>query len=636
MADDKSEWTLELKDEVSGAAASAANALEDLRTGLQSDTRALAEMQKAMRNLQQGSVVNVKQFQALKAAIDAKKQSISTAQTKFLAMGGTFNKTGAAAKATESRFHALRQAAESMGGSKILNALKSVTVVLGGLLAATGAAVVALVKYGIAVGEVRRAEHLRLEGLTKMRNYMGLAAGNADQMQGAIDRVSGSMAQGRDEIAGYTEKLYRMGLRGTNLEAALEGYATKMLVVGSEEADRWAGHAAGIAVTGGNVRKFADDVKARLGGVAAKYLTQFDVQMRKFHENWATLFTGLKIEALQKARGMVFELFSQATPAGKALRQMFTILFQPLVDGATACGPVLKKFFQGIIIFGQRLVISFLEVRLSMRNTFGDVKLFKGLDGLKLALRLGVLAAFAFTTALVVSALWIGSLLLPVIGAAIVSIMSFGFTCAGAAIGVIAMAWPLLLAGAALWGLYKIGELVYTLWKEIDWTDLGRSIWKGIVNGLSAAKDAIGSIMTELGEGAMTAFKSVLGIASPSKAFMQLGLAIPAGVQAGIEQGSPAAQATAAAVVPPPFIPAPGSPGSDEPATSAPGQPPAPPSGAQRPAAAGAAAPVTIGEIHIHTDAKDPAGHAAAFKRELANILEAASVQMGAGAPANG
>src|SRR4029077_4984971 len=39
------------------------------------------------------------------------------------------------------------------------------------------------------------------------------------------------------------------------------------------------------------------------------------------------------------------------------------------------------------------------------------------------------------------------------------------------AVQVLLAPWPILLAGAPLWGLYKIGELIYTGWKEVDWKD---------------------------------------------------------------------------------------------------------------------------------------------------------------------
>lgn len=622
MADQTATFAIELEDQTSGAAASAAGALKRLGDQIAADKRALSQMQQAMKNLQGGTVVNIQQFRQLQQQITAKKSAIAEAQSSFLALGGTFTKTGAASRSFESRlaelakqssvlpgplnglitrFHALSVA---VGGGGIALGILAIVAALSALIVGTGAAIASLARYGVAQADARRSELLRIEGLTKIRTWYGLAAGNAVEMQAAIDRVSASSALGRDRIAQYSDQLYRMGLRGENLSAALEGVAIKASTQGEAQADMFAQWAAGAALTGGSVRRLADDVKARLGGIAEKQMLSLTVQAEKLREANAALFSGLNIEPFLKAKKAVNDLFSQSTAGGRALKQLLTVVIQPLVDAATSALPIVKHFFQGMILGTQRLVIAFLQVRAAFRRAFGGNDITKALDKGIISLNAGKIAAAALATALIV---------------------------AGAA--ALVFAAPFLLAVAAIWAVINTGRLLYQLWKEIDWTDLGRSIWQGIVGGLNAGAQWVVDAITTIGQSASAAFKNALGIHSPSKAFAQLGAAIPAGITVGVEQGAPAARRAVAGIVQPPDVSTArgavrdttaGAPRIAEPVAPTPR---APSAQASKP---GAGTTVTINELHVHAKSDKPRDLALDVKRILEDILEGVAIQSGA------
>src|SRR4051812_16637266 len=325
-------------------------------------------MQAAMKNLQGGTVVNIKQFKQLQEQILAKKSALAQAQSSFLALGGTFNKAGGSSSSFQARLAELAKQSAAMPGplGGLVARFQSLAAVVGGgliaagivaivaglalLVAGTIAAVNALARYGVAQADARRSELLRIEGLTKIRNWYGLAAGNAGQMQVGIDKGSASSALSRDKVAAYSEQLYRMGLRGDNLSAALEGVAIKSSVQGEAQASMFAQWAAGAALTGGSVRRLADDVKARLGGIAERQMLSLTVQAEKQQEAFAALFSGLNIEPFLKAKKAVSDMFSQSTASGRALKLLLTTLVQPLVNAATAAMPVIKRFFQGMIL----------------------------------------------------------------------------------------------------------------------------------------------------------------------------------------------------------------------------------------------------------------------------------------------
>lgn len=622
MADQTANFAIQLEDQTSGAAASAAGALKRLGDQIAADKRALSQMQQAMKNLQGGTVVNVQQFRQLQQQIQAKKSALAEAQSSFIALGGTFTKTGVASRSFESRlaelarqssvlpgplnglitrFHALSVA---VGGGGIALGILAIVAALSALVVGTTAAIAALAHYGVAQADARRSELLRIEGLTKVRNWYGLAAGNAVEMQQAIDRVSASSALGRDRIAQYSDQLYRMGLRGENLSAALEGVAIKASTQGEAQADMFAQWAAGAALTGGSVRRLADDVKARLGGIAEKQMLSLTVQAEKLREANAALFSGLNIEPFLKARKAVNDLFSQSTASGRALKQLLTLIVQPLVNAATAAMPIIKRFFQGMILAALDVAIAVLEARAAFRRTFGGNDITKGIDLGTVALYAGSIAAAALGTALAIAA-----------GAAAV------------------FAVPFVLAVKKILEVINTGWLLYQQWQQIDWEGLGTSIWQGIVGGLKAGAQWVVDAVTNIGASASAAFKNALGIHSPSKLFANLGAAIPAGITVGVEQGAPAARRAVAGIVPPPDASTARGAVSD-PTAGAPriSQPVAPVSRAPSTQAAKAAAgtTVTINELHVHAKSDKPRDLALDVKRILEDVLEGVAIQSGA------
>src|SRR6266568_1656986 len=116
MADAEATFELNLKEGTSGPAAVASKALDDLRGKIESDSRALGGMQRALKNIQGGTVVNVKQFNELKQAIGAKKAAIAEAQGAYLDLGGAFGKTAGASKGLQTKFESLLQQAKGAPG----------------------------------------------------------------------------------------------------------------------------------------------------------------------------------------------------------------------------------------------------------------------------------------------------------------------------------------------------------------------------------------------------------------------------------------------------------------------------------------------------------------------------------------
>lgn len=535
-------FALDLESNIAGVALEGAEALEELRDSIALDTAALGNMQKAMRQLQGSAAVDIGTFKQLRAQIAAQKATIAQSTSAYVQAGGTFKALKKPALDAEGGFRALAKgAAEAPGplgdmGTKLNSILKltaggaiaggivAIVAAMGLLVAASLAAGASLVGYAIAMGDARRSEELRLQGLSKFRNFwaemvpgMRRAADSSTFLQTQLDAVADSSALGRDRIGEMQAELYRAGLRSGNLQAALEGLAIAESTQGAEGAAQFKARAIGAALYGGSIKKVSDDIKARLGGIAKAQLLSLDVQQRKLHENIARLFKDIKLEPLLQAVHAVVEMFSQSTAGGRALKALIDGLVQPLIDGVGVAAPFVKRFFQGMIIAVLTFGIAILRVRNLLRDTFAGSKLLGDLDLTKTAVYLGA-GAFGFMAAMVL--------------VSVAAVAAF--------VGVFAL---------AAYGVYRTLTAVFSFIAGVQalagflagpaWEKGGRAITRGIAAGITGGASDVILAITSLAGDALKAFKLKLGIASPSRAAFKATLEVPRGSVNALKQGGP-------------------------------------------------------------------------------------------------
>lgn len=640
-------FTIHLEDEISASANASADALQHLRDQIDKDTRAMDNMQKAMRRLKAGGLSDTPQYKALSNAVKDQKQKIGEVQTEYLRMGGGLSNLTKKSGDFRDGLTGLEKKLSGLPGplgqvgqwvgklGKLLSGTRGMALLAGAaFLVMAGAvlyAVAALTKYAIATADARRNELLRIEGLTKLRTFatmqLGLKPGNASAMQKDIDQVSQSVALGRDELGKYQDQLYRMGLRDENLTQALEGVAIKAAVQGDAAAQAFAEWAAGANMSGRSVKALADDVKARLGGIAMRQMLSLEVQSKKLGEAWDALFADVQIEGFLKGVQSIYHLFSQTTESGKALKSIMEKIVQPMIDQVTALAPLVKRFFQGVILAALDVGIAFYEIRNALRRTFGDSKVGKwlndvsgGMSGLELACKAGEIAVYALLVA---------------------------FTALGVYLAVLAapFAVPILIGAAALWGLYEIVKACWAPMKklgvllaETDWgvlweqlfsplTDFGRKladmgleglggqIVDGLITGIKNMSGAFVDALKGLAGKGWSGFKDALGIHSPSTVFAALGKQIPAGVTMGVQSGTSDAQAAVDGMIKPPS----GAAGGGAAATAA---------------AAAPSLTVTIESITVNAQSGQQAkGIAQDIRGALAQELEVLLLQLGGAMP---
>lgn len=514
---DTAKFEISLDDGVSGPAKTAKSALGDLRAQLDRSRGELASMNRAMREMKAGGDTASAGFTELKAKIEAQKASVAAATAKYVELGGSFRKVAPEAKKAKSAMESLVDSAGSSAPplAKMVSQLGLIGPI--GLVAAAGVAAIvaamaavtiatlaagaALAVYGIRAADARRSEGLRLEGLTRLRRGMGQTAGVASEMQSAIDRVSDSSSASRGTLEAYATRLHRLGLRGGNFTAALEGMAIRGEVLGDRYAQSFAGMAAAAARSGRSVRALADDVKARLGDLASQKLQALDVQTRKWGENMDALFRNVKIDGFLKVMQAVVQAFSQSSVTGRAMAGILERMFEPFNAGANRSVGTVRRLME-------RLVIGALRIELAWEQMKGRV-----LEAITYMNDRGIL----------LGVVW----------------QKLGDT--ASLLGDILKA-PLVLAG-------QIGERITKVWRNFDMRSIARNLINGLVIGIATGTVQVVQAVTTMAAATTGALREALQIKSPSRVFAGLGREIPRGLAVGIDAGTEAAEASVANMI---------------------------------------------------------------------------------------
>jgi len=531
MADKKHTLTLDLKDGISGNAETAAKALEKLQTKMTADSKALSQLEAAMRRLKKGGVDSGSAFDKLTNQIKKKKEAVAQSQKTLLDYGVAFKPAQKAATQTSGYFKNLFDASTRLPGklgviSTAAHGLSAPAMALAGATIAVIAAMIALTKvaikatkallmFGLASADARRNEQIHLEGITKLRygyaGFMNRLRGHTDSvsmLQGSIDKVSSSVALGRDRIASYAGELYRAGLRGGNFQAALEGISTVAAVQGEGEASAFKAWAIHAGYAGQSVRKLADDVKARLGGLATKQMLSFTVQVDKARERIRYMFRDINLKPFQKAMSTILELLNEQSSTGRALKTIVDTMFTGFGGALTEATPLIKDFFRGIVLGALHVTSALLTVALWFKRTFGTSTLHD-INLTEAAVQAGVLAAYTFAAAVIFVG---GQVYLLVKGLQ----------------GLISALAKVSDAMAAVYGTVKAKA------SGTNWSSIGDNIVRGISAGMNAGAPTLAASSAMLANTVDSSFSSAMQIRSPSRRMQERAGYVPEGVSTGI------------------------------------------------------------------------------------------------------
>lgn len=600
MSDVTATYAIVLGDEVSGSAQAAAASLDELRNKINEDVKELRNMQRALRNLKAAKQGSSAAAKALKARIDEQKASIGKAQEQYIMLGGTFkDKVVPEAARTGSAIKELTGALGEVGGplgnlgnkiSRFASLLTNPVVLVGaltvGILAMAGATVAVigtLGRYAIAQSGARREEALRIEGLNTLNTWMGRVSASTSEMQAAIDRASDSTIVGRGQLQTYSRQLARMGIRGQQLTSALEAMAVAQQVQGDRGAARFRAQIANARATGRSVDAVAESYRRRLGPIARRQMLSLTNQSIRLRRSLERIFSGLRIESFLEQVGSITEMFSQSTSEGRALKAMVEAIFQPMIDSVTTLGPMVRAFFQGVVIGALILVITLQRVGNAISSAFGGTNLNN---------------AQLLEAATIAGAVAVGAMVIAFVGLAAV----LG-TVAATMATLTAMVFALPTAIATLVAAVTAGGAALAAFvSSIDFEQLGLDMLNGLARGINSGVSTVTDAVRGVASSAQETFRQALGIRSPSRVFAGFGAEIPRGIAMGIEDTAPVADRAVEDVAGPP-----------------------PPSSRV------GSTVVSFGDINVgDVGDRDPRDVATAIRDELASILEGVNIELGA------
>lgn len=266
------------------------------------------------------------------------------------------------------------------------------------------------------------------------------------------------------------------------------------------------------------------------------------------------LFKGINLDKFIAGVEDVVGMFQEGTSTSKALKLILETVLQPLFDGATALMPLFKEMFKGFVVgildfITWTVKASTYLIRLIPAEVRKDIKEFTDkIDWMKVALTAGMAVGVAFGVVL--------------------AIVAAAFVSAGVAIALTMLPLTLLVAAIVLC-IYYWDEIKTTIIAAIDaavaWVldgfnsmveaiydfvsdandelmglpkmalDAAKGLIAGMVAGITGGATAVYDAIKDVAKGSISAFKSYLGIKSPSVAFKVQAGFVGEGIVEGIE-----------------------------------------------------------------------------------------------------
>lgn len=513
----------------------------------------------------------VQQFKDLGIALKDSEGKLAANQSKYLALGGDMTKMGDKVK---SGFEKFSEGADLAGGGiggmkQKFEALKAlgpagiiaaivITIVALGVAAAKTA--YDLTAFAIAAGDAARSTALLFEAA-------GGSKTAGEEMGGMVRRLRRDFAGSREEIAGMVLELRRAEIQGSDLESAVRliGIETKTMGEGAagilkgfidrakltkrltlnpfdlkgtglefnavaKEISKLTGRTIGTvknALINGTV-KLSDGikgleaaVKTRFGDIAKRQLLALPEQANRARENLKNIFAEVKVDKFLEGLSKVLGLLDETTVTGRQLRAMAKDIFQPIVDfvGSDIL-PKVRIFFIGMSIAILDVVNVSLKAYIWFKKTFGDVGLFKGVDGAELAFKAGKIAVYALIGGVVL----LGSVF-ATLGSMVAMVTAPIWALPALVSGVIASVMALKNKVASIMGAGNSSAV-----------DAGNDAAKGAAQGVKEGAPAFNAAMKDLAKGGKEAFETELKIASPSKEMAKTSeIGIGGGVVKGVD-----------------------------------------------------------------------------------------------------
>lgn len=259
--------------------------------------------------------------------------------------------------------------------------------------------------------------------------------------------------------------------------------------------------------------KFGDALNTAIqkkgAGPLAKMASSLPNLKKLLEESIGDMFEDIDVGPFLAQVKSLFDIFSQGKDSGKAMKSGIQGAFQGIFDAATKVIPYIKHFLLDLVILGLKAYIG-LKPLIQFFKELSQSKPF--IDAMKNAL-IGIgLAVAAFMS--------------PILGAVAVVTLLVG------AFGALATIGASVVGSIVNFGTQIFATLSGYITQAQTW---GNDFINGIISGLGIGP--IIAAVTNVANAAKNTFKSVLGIASPSKVMAIQGENVAAGAAEGIDDG---------------------------------------------------------------------------------------------------
>jgi hypothetical protein len=457
---------------------------------------------------------------------------------------GAFSEQAAAAKKSireaegfsplVKKFNDMGDALSTSSGAAIIavGAFVGVSVAVVALTAAAVAATAAIAAWGVSLASAKREAQITEEAVAAL--HPELAA--LSPAFAAISAETGASAQ---DLRAWKKQLDSAKVAADDIPESLRAMAMQEAALGKGGSAEFLEQ---LKETKRAARDVAKEVNSKLGGLVAKRMMGLDAQSAKLKKNFGDLFSGLNIDPVLEGMRVLVDLFDKGTASGQAMQFLFETVFQPIIDQAKNAAFVVEAFVLGFLIGLTKLYIAIKPAIKAVTEFFGfeDTSLA---DVLAVAKDAGEIAAFVFVG------------FIAILGA-------LGVAIAGAIVWLAAIPFAIGLGVAAVIdaGVQIIQWVIGTWTKVTDFLnglvpgmgEVATAIMQGLIGGIVNAGPAVVNAMIGVAKGAINAAKSVLGIASPSKVFADIGGYTGEGFAEGVDDSAGMAQDAMAAMVEPP------------------------------------------------------------------------------------
>ncbi len=265
--------------------------------------------------------------------------------------------------------------------------------------------------------------------------------------------------------------------------------------------------------------------KDRFGKIVGAQMLDFNTQISKAKEAFASLFNGLNLDPALEALKSFFDIFDEGNVTGKALKAIVTGGMQTLINLIAKGLPIAKDFFGGMIDGALMLYIALAPTFYQIGKTISK---WLGLSGSFDALKAGRVVLYTLAAAVAVVAVSLALAALPVV---ILGALIYG---------------AVQLAIGAFHRLKAIVSVVSTAFSmardyiaTLDWSDLGAMLIQGLIGGVSGMVGRFVDSIKGLARAGMAAFRDENEIKSPAGAYKRLGRYIPPGAAEGVDETAP-------------------------------------------------------------------------------------------------